>query len=99
MDFQVVQDHADHGSVGIGHVHNPLHLAGKIRHGEPVGDVHVAPASQRFAEQGDVAGASAAILVALTSACPPLAELKVSSKHTTDGQRRRALRTGPAHPP
>ena len=45
MDFQVVQDHADHGSVGIGHVHNPLHLAGKIRHGEPVDDVHVAPAS------------------------------------------------------
>jgi hypothetical protein len=55
-DVRVVQAHADHRRVGIGDIRQPLHLAGKVRHGATFRDDHVAPAGPRLTGQEDVAG-------------------------------------------
>jgi len=67
VGVQIVQDHADDGGVGVGHVYQPPHLVGEVLHGATFGDSHMAPARQRLAEQEKVAGAAASVLVVLTS--------------------------------
>ena len=65
VGVQIVEDHADHGRVGIRCVNQPLHLVGEVLHGAALGDSHMAPASQWLAEQEEVAGAALAVLVVL----------------------------------
>ena len=65
MSIQIVEDHADHSRVGVGHVHHPAHLMGEVLHGAPLGDGQVAPARQGFTGQEDISGAAAAILIVL----------------------------------
>ena len=65
VGVQIVQDHADDGGVGVGHVYQPLHLVGEVRHGAAFGDGNVSPTRQRLAEQEEVASAAPAVLVVL----------------------------------
>ena len=113
VDVQVVENDAYHGSVGIGCVHQPLHLVGEVSHGAAFGDGDMTPARQRLTGQEDVAGASAAILVVLTPRSPQVEEAAVPARRPVrprrrwrsrqstppDGWRRRARRRGPARPP
>ena len=65
VGVQIVQYHSNHRSIGVGHVNQPAHLVGEVRHGASFRDRHVAPASQGFAGQEQIAGAGAAILIVL----------------------------------
>src|SRR5574341_904341 len=49
--------------LGIGFVHQPLHLLGEVQQGAPVGDGHMPPAAVRLEEHKQVAGAVALVLV------------------------------------
>ena len=63
MGVQIVQYHSNHRSIRVGHVNQPAHLVGEVRHGASFRDRHVAPARQRFAGQEQIAGAAAVVLV------------------------------------
>ena len=67
VGVQVVEHHPYDCGVGIGHIHQPAHLVGEVRHSAPFGDRHVAPARQRLTGQEEIAGAAAPILVVLAS--------------------------------
>ena len=61
VSVQVVEDHANHWGVGIGHVHQPLHLVGEVVNSAPLGAGHLSPARQGLAGQEEVAGAAAVV--------------------------------------
>ena len=60
MGVQVVQDDPHHIGLGIGFVHQPLHLLGEVHERAPVGDGDVPPATVRLrlSRQGSAAAAA-----------------------------------------
>ena len=49
VSVQIVEDHADHWGMGIGHIHHPAHLVGEVLHSTSFRDGQVAPAGQGLA--------------------------------------------------
>ncbi len=70
---QVVLHYPDYPGVGVGQIHQPAHLMGKVLHGMSLGYGHAASAGQGFAGQKQVAGTGPAVLEAST---PRLSRLR-----------------------
>ena len=66
VGVQVVQNHPGHRDAGIGLVHQPSHLMGKVLHGAPLCYRHMAPAPAGFAGEKQVAGPIPQAFVVLT---------------------------------
>ena len=66
VGIEVVQDHSYHRDVGIGLVHQPAHLMGKVLGGAPLGHRHMAPPRQGLAGQEQIAGPLPPVLIVLT---------------------------------